>query len=262
MNENDLKKYISFTKDILNSVKDDQEYSWFIEMFQNEIVNHFFNNQTGLSTAIANKFDIISEQDVSRVKAYLNFIDKKAINYGKEFYKNISDIELKKSLINDYKEMKVAIKNDNIIEFGRRLCLQIENIFNFSLKSLDVHNLISGNSQYYRSVRPNWNNWNGNPFNFYNSFFSMNRNTNQSEPTELTKVSFNTKSIFLSIHFNYQVNSRNIRDLYFLRNKGSHRDLLTQQELQQLNQLLKDFDKNYSYYHKVLFDIVNGIQNI
>ncbi len=122
--------------------------------------------------------------------------------------------------------------------------------------------MILGNQQHYISVRPNWNNWNGNPFNFYNSFFSINRTTNRPEPVEISKVSFNTKSIFLSIHFNYQVNARNINDLYFLRNKGSHRDQLSQQETQQLNQLIKDFDKNYSFYYKVLFDVVNGIQNI
>lgn len=262
MNENDLKKFIAFTKDLLNSIKDKQEYAWFIELYKEEIANSFFNSQSISSIPITTKFDAITEKDIIRVKSYLNFIDRKAINYGKEFYKNIIDKELRETLIDDFKEMKIAIKDDNIIEFGRRLCLQAENIFNFSLKSLNVHTLISGNQQHYRSVRPNWNNWNGNPFNFYNSFFSINRTTNQPEPVEISKVSFNTKSIFLSIHFNYQVNVRNINDLYFLRNKGSHRDQLSQQETQQLNQLIKDFDKNYSFYYKVLFDVVNGIQNI
>lgn len=260
MNENDLKKFISFTKDLLNSIKDKQEYAWFMELYKDEIANNFFNSQTISSIPITNKFDAITEQDIIRVKAYLNFIDRKAINYGKEFYKNIIDKGLRESLIDDFKEMKIAIKNDNLIEFGRRLCLQIENIFNYSLKSLNVHLLISNNPQYYRAVTPNWNN--ANPINFYNSFFSINRTTNQLEPVELSKVSFNTKSIFLSIHFNYQVNTRNIKDLYFLRNKGSHRDQLNQQETQQLNQIINDFDKNYSFYYKVLFDVVKGIRNI
>lgn len=260
MNENDLKKFIAFTKDLLNSIKEKKEYAWFVELYKEEIINSFFNSQSISSIPITTKFDTITEQDIIRVKAYLNFIDRKAINYGKEFYKNIIDKELRESLIDDFKEMKIAIKNDNLIEFGRRLCLQIENIFNFSLKSLNVHLLLSNNPQYYRAVLPNWNN--ANPINFYNSFFSINRTTNQLEPVELSKVSFNTKSIFLSIHFNYQVNTRNIKDLYFLRNKGSHRDQLNQQETQQLNQIINDFDKNYSFYYKVLFDVVKGIQNI
>jgi|GEM_PF-5003724 len=262
MNENDLKKFIAFTKDLLNSIKDKQEYAWFMELYKDEIANSFFNSQSIPSIPITSKFDAITEQDIIRVKAYLNFIDKKAVNYGKEFYKNIIDNELRKSLIADFKEMKIALKNDDIIEFGRRLSLQLENIFNYSLSSLDVHTLISLNPQQYTSVIPDWQNYNGNPFNFYNSFFSFNRNTNQSEPVELSKVSFKTKSIFLSIHFNYQVNAKNINDLYFLRNIGSHRGQLNQHEIQQLNQIIKDFDKNFSYYYKVLFDVVNGIPNI
>lgn len=262
MNENDLEKFVDFTKDLLNSLKDKQEYAWFIELYREKVIKSFFNSQSTSSIPISSKFDAITEQDIIRIKSYLNFIDRKAINYGKEFYKDVKDIELKKVLVRDFKEMKTAISNNNIIEFGRRLSLQLENIFNFSLKTLNVHTLIGENQQYYSSVRPNWTNYKGNPFNFYNSFFHFNEKTNQLEEVEISKISFNTKSIFLSIHFNYQVNSKNIKDIYFLRNKGSHRNQLTQEEVQQLNQILKDFDKNYSYYYKLLFDVLNGIQNI
>jgi hypothetical protein len=254
MNENDLKKFIAFTKDLLNSTKDKQEYAWFIELYKEEIANRFFNSQAILSIPNTNKFDAITEKDIIRVKSYLNFIDRKAINYGKVFYKNIQSTELKAKLIEDFKEMKIALMQDDIIEFGRRVCLQVENIFNCSLNALNIHNLILGNLAYYQNLQPNWSQ---RPFNFHQSFFDRN-----GQPVELSKVSFNTKSVFLSIHFNYQVNARNIKDLYFLRNKGSHRDQLSPQETQQLNQLIKDFDKNYSFYYKVLFDVVNGIQNI
>ena len=260
MKEEDLRKLIEFTKTLLTQLQGDNEYAWFFESFNLEIVNSFFQN--GTNTSGLDKFQSITESDVIRIKAYLSFIDKKALNYGKVFYHNISDNNLKAELIKDFKEMKIALRNDDIIEFGRRLSLQLENIFNFSLNSLNVHNLVSTNPQQYRSVIPNWPNYRGNPFNFYNSFFSLNRNTNQYEPVELSRVSFNTKSIFLSIHFNYQVNARNINEIYFLRNKGSHRDQLSPNDQQTLNQVISDFDKNYSFYHKVLFDVVNGIQNI
>jgi len=260
MNEEDLRRYIEFTKSLLGQLHGNLEYSWFFESFNMEIVNTYFQN--GNSPITFDKFQSVTESDVSRIKAYLNFIDKKALNYGKVFYRNILDNNLKKELIADFKEMKIALKNDNLIEFGRRLSLQLENIFNFSLHNLDVHNLILSNPTFYRSVTPNWPKYRGKPFNFYNSFFKRNRSTNQDEPVELSRVSFNTKSIFLTIYFNYQVNTRNIKDIYFLRNKGSHRDQLSQNEQQRLDQILTEFDKNYSYYHKVLFDVVNGIPNI
>jgi len=63
-------------------------------------------------------------------------------------------------------------------------------------------------------------------------------------------------------YFNYSVNKFNIDDIYFLRNKGSHRGTLNEDEKNKLQSIFNDFDKNYSFYHKVLFDVVNGIKNI
>jgi len=254
MNENDLKKFVAFTTDLLNSIKDKQEYSWFIELFKEEIVDSFFNSQAILSIPNTNKFDAITEKDIIRVKAYLNFIDKKAINYGKVFYKNIHSTELKTKLIEDFKEMKIALKQDDIIEFGRRLCLQIENIFNYSLNALNIHNLILENLAYYQNLQPNWAQ---RPFNFYQSFFDR-----IGQPVELSKVSFNTKSIFLTIHFNYRITVQRLNELYFLRNIGSHRNQLNSQEMQDLENIKKSFDKHFSSYHETLYSIVTNINNI
>ena len=258
MNEGDLKKYIEFTKTLLGSLHGNDSYSWFFESFNNEIINKYFQKENTFSDT--DKFNSITESDVSRIKAYMNFIDKKALNYGKIFYKSISNSTLKKELIKDYREMKIALKNDNTVEFGRRLSLQIESIFNYSLRQMDVHNLIINKLSYYKAVSPTW--WNGKPFNFYQSFFRLNPMSNQIEPIDLSYVSFKTKSIFLSIHFNYKIAVTALDDIYFLRNKGSHRNQLTSQERLDLERILSNFDKNYSLYHKVLFDVLNGIKNI
>lgn len=257
MNEEDLRKFIEFTKTLLTQLQGKDEYAWFFESFNIEIVNSLFQN--GINSSGLDKFQSITESDVGRIKAYLSFIDKKALNYGKVFYQNISDNNLKGELIKDFKEMKVALKNDNIIEFGRTLSLQIENIFNFSLRQLDVYNLILNNLAHYQAVQPQWA---ANPFDFYKSFFKYNNATHQYEPLELSYVKFKTKSIFLSIEFNYKVDVKALDDVYFLRNKGSHRDLLSVQEKQDLEGIISEFDKNYSRYYKALFDIVKGIPNI
>jgi hypothetical protein len=147
MSNEDLRKFIEFTKSLLSQLQGTNDYTWFFESFKLEIVNSFFEN--GTNTVGPDKFQSITESDVGRIKAYLSFIDKKALNYGKVFYHNISDNNLKAQLIKDFKEMKIALKNENIIEFGRMLSLQIENIFNFSLRQLNVHNLILTNLAHY-----------------------------------------------------------------------------------------------------------------
>jgi hypothetical protein len=103
MNEEDLRKFIEFTKNLLTQLHGNTDYAWFFESFNLEVVNNFFQN--GINTNGLDKFQSITESDVGRIKAYLRFIDKKALNYGKEFYQNISDNNLKRELIKDFKEL-------------------------------------------------------------------------------------------------------------------------------------------------------------
>lgn len=261
MNEEDLRKFIEFTKTLLTQLQGQNEYAWFFESFNLEIVNSFFQN--GANTSGLDKFQSITESDVGRIKAYLSFVDKKALNYGKEFYKDIVEDNLRKELIKDFKAMKIALKNEDIMEFGRRLSLQIENIYNYSLSELNVHELIHSNKDFYSKVPFKWSERaKSYDYDFFKSFYSFNKELKVYSPVELSKVSFNTKSVFLMHYFNYSVNKFNIDDIYFLRNKGSHRGTLNEDEKNKLQSIFNDFDKNYSFYHKVLFDVVNGIKNI
>jgi hypothetical protein len=263
MNESNLKKFVEFTKDLLNSVKDNPEYSWFVDLFNSEIINGIFKLQNTPLNPIANKFDAITEQDINRVKSYLNFIDRKAINYGKEFYKDIVDNALRRDLINDFKDMKIALINDDIIEFGRKLSLQIENMYNASLTNISVHKLINENKALYSKIPFKWSEMsNSYDYDFYKSFFYYDKEKRDMMPVELSKISFNTKSVFLLNYFNFKVNKSNLDDIYFLRNKGSHRDRLSEIDTEKLNKIFNRFDGNYSYYHKVLYEIKNNIKNI
>lgn len=261
MKEEDLRKFIEFTKSLLTQLQGNNDYAWFLESFKIEIVNSFFQN--GTNPIGLDKFQSITESDISRIKAYLTFIDKNAIRYGNEFYRDIVEDNLKKELVRDFKAMKIALKNEDIVEFGRRLSLQIENIYNFSLSKLNVHDLINSNKEFYSKVPFKWSERaKSYDYNFFKSFYFFNKEIKDYSPVELSKVSFNTKSVFLMFYFKYEINKFNLDDIYFLRNKGSHRGELTENEKNKLQTIINDFDKKYSYYHKVLFDIVNGIPNI
>lgn len=261
MKEEDLRKFIEFTKTLLSQLHGKADYAWFFQSFTLEIVKAFFQN--GTNTTGLDKFQNITESDVGRIKAYLNFVDKKALNYGKEFYKDITEDNLKKELIKDFKAMKIALKNEDIVEFGRRLSLQIENIYNYSLSKLNVHDLIHSNKDFYSKVPFKWSERaKSYDYDFFKSFYFLNQELKDYSPVELSKVSFNTKSVFLMFHFKFSANKFNLDDIYFLRNRGSHRGTLNENEKNKLQSIINDFDKNYSYYHKVLFDVVNGIPNI
>lgn len=261
MNEEDLRKFIEFTKTLLTQLHGNTDYAWFFESYNQEIVNGFFQN--GTNATGLDKFQSITESDVGRIKAYLNFVDKKAMNYGKKFYKNIVDDNLKKELIKDFKAMKIALKNEDIVEFGRRLFLQIENIYNYSLSKLNVHDLILSNKDFYSKVPFKWReDAKSFDYDFFKSFYFFDKELKDYSPVELSKVSFNTKSVFLMFHFKFSANKFNLDDICFLRNIGSHRGTLNENEKNKLQSIINDFDKKYSYYHKVLFDVVNGIPNI
>lgn len=263
MNDSDLKKFIMFTKDLLESMKGKVEYTWFIELFQKEIFGSNLFTCQFPNESLHNKFDSITELDIQRIKSYLNFIDRKAVNYGRVFYKHIINEELRNNLIADFKEMKIALKQDDIIEFGRRLCLQIENIYNASLNNLDVHQTIENDKEYYGKINFRWSEKAKSfDYDFYKSFFSFDKDKKTMVPNELSKVSFNTKSVFLCHHFEFSLNKSNIDDISFLRNKGSHRDKLSEEDLGKLTKILSRFDNNYSYYYKLLLDVINGIKNI
>lgn len=258
-NEN-LIKYIEFSQNLFESLQGKDNYKWFFDSFEKELVNKYYESNN--DSQFLSKFNAVSEPDIKRLKSYLNFIDRKAFNFGRVFYKDISDNELKKILIQDFKEMKIALKNDNIYEFGRRLCLQLESIFNYSLSTMEVFKMMDNNQQYYKAVMPNWDNFKGKGFDFYSSFFAFDRQSNLMKPRDLSRISFMQKSTFLSIHFNYKVYTKLLKELYFLRNKGSHRDKMSQQDLEQVEQIISSFDNNYSSYHGILYNIVNGIKNI
>jgi hypothetical protein len=74
MNEEDLRKFIDFTKTLLNKLQGNKKYDWFFDSFNVQIVNSFFQN--GNNTNILDKFKSITKYDIDRIKAYLIFIDK------------------------------------------------------------------------------------------------------------------------------------------------------------------------------------------
>lgn len=250
MTEKKLKKFIEITEDLFASIQEKEDNSWFFPLYEKQIVNRFFSLRQ--SNGSFRKFDSISEKDVLRIKKHLNFIDRQAAKSGRLFYQEVTNCQLQKTLVEHYKEMKIALKQENFLEFGRRACLQVECMFNFALNKLDAHALVAGDIALFSSFQPDWAH---KPYNFYRAFFD-----GEGQPRTLSAVSFILKSIFLSIYFEYFVDGRHLKDLYFLRNKCSHEGPLFADEVERLEQIQVNFDANYTSYHKVLHDVLQGLK--
>ena len=84
--------------------------------------------------------EIINE--LKRSKYYLKSIDRNIWKEALNYYSSILYTDLKLELIQDYKEMKIADKSDDIIEFTRRIVMQLENCLNAICVLLKSHELI------------------------------------------------------------------------------------------------------------------------
>lgn len=257
MEDSDLKDYIDFSKKLLYNVQNSQNKNWFNTLFKKEIINRFFKNQNENNQF--DKFNSLTENDVLRIKAYLNFIDRKAQTKGKIFYDNISNEKLKIELIKDFKEMQIVLKNDDVKEFGRFVFMQIENMFNFSLKDLNVYKKIDSNKEYYMSVKPKW--WNYDPINFYDSFFYYDKKIMDYKEKNITYVPFKTKSLFLCYYFDFKINPYILSKVTSLRNMSSHR-IIDDETNSELQKIVSSFDEDYSDYYKLLETIRVNITNI
>src|SRR5690606_25115191 len=77
--------------------------------------------------------------DIKRTKYFLKNIDKNDWIEGFKYYDKISFPELKMELVKDFKEMKIAEKQNDLLEFGRHLSLQLENALNTVIEILNGH---------------------------------------------------------------------------------------------------------------------------
>jgi hypothetical protein len=241
--------------EILKLLIEIEENEWFKDRLHKEV---FLKYYPLCPTTDAK--GLLKDEEVSRIRAYMHLIDKKYLNYGGIFYKKIKDQALRKELIADFRNMKIAQKNDDIISFGRYMGLQLENCYNFVLNKIDVWSKILQDPQYYKAIpskihgKP--------PIDFYNSFISFDRNTKRETNKKIEGISLPTRAFFCHIEYGYSLNPNKISDIYFLRNIGSHRGQLSVSDESRLQTILQGFDKNSSAYYSNFEAIVNGLTDL
>lgn len=210
--------------------------------------NNFF--QSDLNTEV---FKLIN--DIKRTKYFLKNIDKNDWIEGFRYYDKISFPELKMELVKDFKEMKIAERQNDLLEFCRHLSLQLENAINTVIDILNGHNLIIENPQKYKSQYYDLKNGSF-------SFFQTNRQTKQMENKEIKNISFLSKVFFVETYYGLKVYWTPINEIVAIRNKASHRVKEIEREIEIIKNAKANLTLKKSEYFKEFDKIIKGLKDL
>lgn len=101
----------------------------------------------GLKSIIVKKYPQASSD--SDLDSYLRYQRDKCRRKARRYYKNVSDSALKSQLIEDHARMLWYRSVDDVHNFFTYVNFQIENIVNYYLSTVDIHQLIKDNPNLY-----------------------------------------------------------------------------------------------------------------
>lgn len=245
---------------LLAQIKKEGGHEW----FWNEIKRKY--SSAVPSVILSDKTDIEKLlDDIRRTKYFLKNIDRELHVEGHKFYTNIVDPDLKKVLKQDYKEMKVALRASDILEYSRRLCLQIERVFSHVITKVSAWEIIKSHKE-YELVTIITEEFRGKT---YNPQFKMKeiffwKNDEGLVNKEVSEIEFKAKAAFCFYY--YKLDSKkhwtNLTDIYFLRNKASHGSNLSAKDVTKLSKIIEKFDDKNHYYQKTFDYIVKGLKGL
>lgn len=244
-----------------------EEYTEFF-MLMLEQANKEFNNDefiTKFAVAFSEKIKIKSDlkinevnsfyEEIKRTRYFLKHIDKEAWIEGLNYYSKVKIPELKMELVKDFKEMKIAEKQNDLLEFGRHLSLQLENALNTVIEILNGHELVNRDPEKYKSR-------------FYDlkngdfSFFQFNKETKQIENKEIKNISFLSKVFFAETYYGFRVFWTPINEIVAIRNKASHRGKGNERELEIIKNATANLTLKKSEYFKEFDKIIKGLKDL
>jgi hypothetical protein len=224
---------------LIDEIGKEDENLW----FKMEIVNKYSKNVSKMS-----ELDEL-HKDLRRTKSFLKYIDGQYWREGFNFYKKISDSSLKIMLISDFKEMKISDHDNNILEFVRRLILQLENILNHLISKFDAYNVIKDNPNQFK----------GEKFNLVEGTYSFFQENGDQKP--LKNISLPSKLTWAKIYFNFNYSFNIWRDLTFVRNKASHRENLKAEDQLKMEEIESNWESNKIEYNKFFNSLSKQLTN-
>ncbi len=224
---------------LIDEICNEEENLW----FKMEILKKYSKN-------ISNLNDLNElHKDLRRTKSFLKYIDGQYWREGFNFYKKISDSSLKLMLISDFKEMKISENDNNMLEFVRRMILQLENILNHLILKFDAYKIIIDSPDLYQ----------GDKFNLVEGPYSFFLENRVQKP--LKNIPLPSKLTFIKIYFNINYSFNIWRDLTFIRNKASHRENLKDVDLLKMNEIESNWESNKIEYNKFFISLSKQLNN-
>lgn len=231
-------------------------------MLMLEQANKEFNNDefiTKFAVAFSEKIEIKSDlkinevnsfyDEIKRTRYFLKHIDKEAWIEGLNYYSKVKIPELKIELAKDFKEMKIADKSDEIIEYARRLVMQLENSINSVIEIVDAWSVIQANPTNYQD---NHNNLSVGIYSFFNN----------GQRRELKDISLPSKLFFVKRFYNFNYYWRPIDEIIKIRNKASHRGEVSVQEQQILDDARNNVTSKKSEYFTAFDNVIKNLADL
>jgi len=238
-----------------------EEYSEFF-MLMLEQANKEFNNDefiTKFAVAFSEKIKMKSDlkinevnsfyEEIKRTRYFLKHIDKEAWIEGLNYYSKVKIPELKIELAKDFKEMKIADKNDEIIEYARRLVMQLENSINSVIEIVDAWSVIQANPANFQD---NHNNLSEGTYSFFNN----------GQRKDLKDISLPTKLYFIKKFYSFYFDWKPIDEMIKIRNKASHRGEISVQEQQIINYARNNATSKKSEYFTAFDNIIKKLTDL
>jgi hypothetical protein len=228
-------------------------------------MQNLFGNQKSSSSDkqdLSEEIDLIYK-DLKRTKFFLKYIDGSNWREGFKFYKKIKSSELKLSLAADYKEMKIAEQEQNLLEYARRIILQLETIFNYLIISEDAFSIIKQaddftfiskkhNGEIYYNVKGEiGTDLKKGDYAFFNK---------EGSPKPVESIVLPSKFLWIKIYFQIDKYSfDHWNDLVFIRNKSSHSANMKPTDQERFDRLNSDFESTARNINKVFMTIFNQL---
>jgi hypothetical protein len=188
--------------------------------------------------------------DIKRTRYFLKHIDKNDWLEGFKYYESIVIPELKMELIKDFKEMKIADRINDIIEYTRRLVMQLENCLNTVIELENAHKKIVCTPFQFQD---NHNNLRKGKYSFFND---------NDTPKELKEISLPSKLFFAKQYYGFTYYWKPIDEMIKIRNKASHRGEISNQEQTIMNNAKNNVSQKKAEYFGEFDKIVKQLQGL
>lgn len=207
------------------------------QQFKNELTIMFSSSPSSQLQNKEENNELINHiNEIKRTTYYLKAIDTNFYKEAKIFYKyyNIQNKKFLFSLCKDFKLMRIAETENNVIDYARYLILQLENVLNFIIFKIDAHTLIQNTPEKFKDER---NDLLEGKYSFFSFEGKANarqwgRNGRTYYEKDHTQLDIPLKMNFIRMHYSFRYDFKVLQEMNFLRNKASHR-----------GEIVSDFEK-------------------